>query len=214
MNDDPAVCAPSRTWIQKGVPQYNGVVARCIRDGHSNFTERAIRAVCSQIPSAADFDSELAVCAYNVTSSTPLLSTADEDWRMNHRFLQQPRDAEPLSIGYEFLAETLNRVYRVSECAHSYERGTDRERQLTELKETPALTMVKGFYFEQMSEGPRIYVAQTYGNGLARWLTLAGCRASQCKRLIVLRTDSVCLQCFIDHACKLEDEGSQLYLIL
>ena len=156
-----------------------------------------------------------ATCAYDVEFAKSLLSTSDDIWRMNRRFLQHHEDSAPVSVGFEALANSLDYIYRVSECPHSGQPHSDHEARSDSYTAHSSLVATKGFYFDKNeNKGPRVYVAQTYGNPRARWLALAGARDSEPHRLIVLRKESVCLNCFITQACQHDDEGQGLYLIL
>ena len=212
---DPANYVRNRIWVQKGVPYYNGIVSRRVHDGPENISQEAITLQPCELQES-DANHHVARCALRVTLAKPLLSTTTEEWKMSQRFFQSPEDRVTVNVGYNLLTWSMEDVYHISECSHSHTAVAERHKQLTEFTKNPVYAMTKGFHFSSSQIlSKRIYIAQTLGNHLARWLAVVCWKYSHPIRLAVIRKGTVCLDCFITKASKLDDgEGPGLYLIL
>lgn len=213
---DPADCKHSRIWIQRGVPIYNGVTARRIKDGPTNIPSQA-RVLQVAEPPVFRLGKRHYISLDNYAQAMkPFISTSTEEWKFNRRLWQGPPEARLVSVGCSLLHEALTRVICVNSCKHADGSSVERATQegCESFRLAAGMALVHGSWFKQSSGGCRVYIAETYKNSIARWLAVAGWNESRSRRLAVLRHSSVCVSCFVTQACQLEDEGHGLYLIL
>ena len=215
---DPAESVRSRIWIQSGVPSYEGARARRILDGPSNIELEAKRVEMIETPKDLRDVSQDVTSAYDVTLMRPSISMATEEWRVNQRFRQDRGERTSVSIGYGELEKSVGSAVHVIECSHGKGTASPRMDKPTDIQLLPGVAVSKGFWFTELNSGPRICVAQTYGNHLARWLALAGRSVSNSHYTVVLRKESTCLDCFMDKACQINPGPDArfhgLYLVL
>lgn len=211
---DPAACVRSRIWVHRGIPRYDGVCARRILDGPTNIEMEAKRVEILKPPEDIQNATQEAESAYSVSFVNPHISMSTEEWRVNQCFLQSSDHINPISIGFGALGGAAGSIYDVVSCDHGDGKAAPRTALPSFIRMYPGMAISHGFYFPEKVGGPRICVAQTYGNSLARWLAIVGHSASQSERTIVLRKESTCLDCFIDKACKVDGGRAGLYLVL
>ena len=206
--DDPSGCRKGRFWVQQGVPMYNGIATRCVMDAPSNYRAQAKPIRVTELDVSQIGTRQNAVCSDHAETVKPFMSTSSESWKLNARFTQGAPNDPLLSVGYKTLSLKLG-IFRVPDCPH-----------VSDPFHTPAFSLsagvalARGFRFEKEG-GPRVLVAQTYGCSAARWLALTASEPLSGRgRTIFIRHSSVCVSCFVAHACRADDHGLGIYLIL